>query len=313
MVVIHPPARAAPACRSTLALAGLHRQAVSADRVDKSLIWHNPRAWPDYRSDQRALHHGALPDHRLATGGGQVGRQVVGGRAAVDVDQVVDDQVDPALLVQGPPGDLVEPGRCRREVPDGPPGQQRGPDVPKVAEVGARLLCRVDPARADFGDLRYVGSTRQSRRGRSPSQPASSRASGSGSAGDHESALVSSTAAPATQSRSRPRAPAVPSATGTTTETRTSRPDRCASSCSRWWCTLTAVRLTLGATRSSAQSTSGRFATGQRAFGRRSVSGLSRVPAPAASTTPTGRGSDGAVVIGPAWITAIRRMARWAL
>ena len=140
-----------------------------------------------------------------------------------------DHQVEPAGVVQRAPGDLVEPGRLRLEVAHRPPRQQRGPDVPQVAEA---------PAVARRGRRAAGGARRPSRPPASPT--------GSPARGEYASALVSSTAAPSTQSRSRPRAPAVPSASGSSTETWTSRPASAASSWSAWWCALTAVRPTCG-------------------------------------------------------------------
>ena len=65
---------------------------------------------------------------------------------------------------------------------------------------------------------------------------------------------------------------------------------RSASAARTWsarWCALTAVRRTCGASRSSARSSRVRPPTVHSGLGRTSVSGRSRVPAPAASTTPT--------------------------
>ena len=79
----------------------------------------------------------------------------------------------------------------------------------------------------------------------------------------------------------------MPSAAGCSSETWTSRPARAATSWSAWWWALTAVRETWGATRSRARSSRVRSPTGHSGLGRTSVSGRSRLPAPAARTTPT--------------------------
>ena len=119
---------------------------------------------------------------------------------------------------------------------------------------------------------------------RSPSQPSSSPSDASLTA----SLFTSSTARPPIQGRSRPRAPPVPSSSGS--RDTCTLPSRWASSASARWCVLTATARRGGEAHrgqpSRARSTSGGRPTGHRALGRSRVSGRRRVPRPAANTMP---------------------------
>src|SRR5690606_34443156 len=127
-------------------------------------------------------------------------------------------------------------------------------------------------------------------RTRSRSHPATNHPR---SPGAQVSALRTSTPRPSIQGRSRPSAPAVPSASRSSTDTCTGpsgagRPARWRSRWSRPWWTLTATAPaapTALRARASAWSTSGTPPTGHSGLGRARLSGRRRRPAPAASTT----------------------------
>src|SRR5262245_11538792 len=139
-----------------------------------------------------------------------------------------------------------------------------------------------DPAMRLSGVRRSSPDT--STRIRLRSQPSTTLAR---SPGAQVSPFRTSTPRPSIHGRSSPRAPAVPSASPSSTEMWTA-PARWASTSSRRWHTLTATAPsgpTAVRARAMARSTRVSSPTGHSTLGRRRVRGRSRAPSPAASTT----------------------------
>ena len=151
-----------------------------------------------------------LAHHRLATGCGQVGGQIAGRGAAVEARAVPAHHLDPAGRV-----------RFRHDAshsPDGTGASRSTSGHGMNAAATPLVWCR-------------RSSPATSSRIRSRSQPA---AAGPRSPGAQVSPLSTSTPRPAIHGRSRPSAPAVPSASPSSID-RWARPSRWSASGSRPW------------------------------------------------------------------------------